>query len=145
MKRCFKCGQVKPVDEFYRHSGTRDGRLGKCKACTKRDVSQHYYRTLDHQQEYEQERNQRMERKVQHREYLRRGKVKFPEKYRARQAVANAVRDGRLLPYPCVVCGMEPAEAHHPDYSHPLDVVWLCRKHHREEHKRLRIYQMEVA
>lgn len=25
-------------------------------------------------------------------------------------------------------------EAHHPDYEKPYEIVWLCRKHHREAH-----------
>lgn len=26
---------------------------------------------------------------------------------------------------------------HHPDYSKPLEVVWMCRPCHLAEHKRL--------
>ncbi len=36
---------------------------------------------------------------------------------------------------PCVVCGDEKSQRHHPDYSKPLEVVFLCDKHHKEEHK----------
>ena len=33
-KRCTKCGEVKPLDEFHRQTATRDGRRPDCKACT---------------------------------------------------------------------------------------------------------------
>jgi hypothetical protein len=33
MKTCTKCGLVKPLTEFYRATGTRDGLRGDCKAC----------------------------------------------------------------------------------------------------------------
>jgi len=57
---------------------------------------------------------------------------KYPEKYRARTAVSNAIRDGKLLREPCSGCGKTGRiHAHHDDYSKPLDVVWLCEMCHR--------------
>jgi hypothetical protein len=38
MKTCFKCGKKKKITDFYKHPRTFDGRLGKCKDCTKKDV-----------------------------------------------------------------------------------------------------------
>lgn len=34
-KNCFKCNIEKPLTDFYKHPETTDGRLGKCKECTK--------------------------------------------------------------------------------------------------------------
>lgn len=56
-----------------------------------------------------------------------------PERRAANVKVGNAVRDGRLRKQPCWVCGAK-AVAHHPDYSRPLDVVWLCQPHHKQTH-----------
>src|SRR3954470_13039008 len=32
-KRCRVCGELKPLDEFYRMAGMRDGHRNDCKAC----------------------------------------------------------------------------------------------------------------
>lgn len=45
------------------------------------------------------------------------------------------IRSGRLIKQPCEVCGSKIVEAHHDDYEKPLDVRWLCKKHHAEHHK----------
>lgn len=49
--------------------------------------------------------------------------------------VQYALSTGRMVRQPCEVCGAEPAEAHHYDYNKPLDVMWLCKKHHSEWHR----------
>ena len=51
----------------------------------------------------------------------------------ARSMANHAIRDGKIVPQLCEVCGNK-AEAHHDDYSKPLNVRWLCFKHHRQWH-----------
>jgi hypothetical protein len=75
-------------------------------------------------------------RVAQRREITKRWLATYPDRRRAQVAVANAIRDGRLQKWPvCAIpeCDRTP-EAHHPDYGRPLDVVWLCRPHHKQAH-----------
>lgn len=74
---------------------------------------------------------------------LKRARDKFillnPQKHKAHLMVSNAVRDGRLVKLPCEVCGsVTRIHGHHDDYSKPLDVVWLCPRHHSQRHRELR-------
>lgn len=49
----------------------------------------------------------------------------------ARSYAACYKKRGKLVPEPCEVSGCEsPTEMHHPDYTKPLEVRWLCRDHH---------------
>jgi hypothetical protein len=64
----------------------------------------------------------------------RRKRVRDPLKRKAQTAVANAIRDGKLQRQPCEVCGAEFAEAHHPDYTKPFEIRWLCPEEHRGVH-----------
>lgn len=53
----------------------------------------------------------------------------------AGNAVRRALKRGDLVRQPCEVCGTtHQIDAHHDDYSKPLDVRWLCRSHHRLHH-----------
>lgn len=77
------------------------------------------------------------------REYRRRNKErckiweskKDPLKVKVRQIVRTLVYEGKLKKYPCVVCGNPKSQAHHEDYSKPLDIIWLCAQHHTDLHK----------
>lgn len=53
---------------------------------------------------------------------------------KARSELNHYLRDKHIERKPCEICG-EKAEAHHDDYNKPLEVRWLCFKHHREWHK----------
>lgn len=56
----------------------------------------------------------------------------------AHNAVYIARKDGAIEPRPCEECGATPACAHHDDYNKPLEVRWLCPKHHMGHHAKLR-------
>lgn len=60
------------------------------------------------------------------------------EKRKAHKAVEVALTKGAMLRQPCARCGNPRAQAHHDDYSRPLDVMWLCSLHHGERHRELR-------
>lgn len=135
MKTCFKCGETKLLVEFYRHKATADGHLNKCKECTKADVRSYRGDNKDKIAEYEYERSKRPDRRLYAAEQGRRHRSENPQKYKARTAVGNAVRDGRLVRKPCESCGSRKSEAHHDDYSRPLDVRWLCKPCHVHAHK----------
>lgn len=134
MKTCILCNTEKPLTEFYRHPQMADGRLGRCKECHKEAVRLNYRANKPKYQLYDQARAKTPSRKAMLLEYQRQRRQRFPMKAVAWNAVNNAVRDGRLKRQPCEVCGATEVEAHHPDYSRPLDVRWLCFKHHRETH-----------
>jgi len=132
-KTCFKCNELKPLTAFYKHNRMADGHLNKCKDCAKTDVSANYRANISHYTEYEKARFKKADRKKQLALYQKRRRTKHPEKYRANYLTGNAIRDGRLIRQPCEQCG-DIAQAHHDDYSKPLDVRWLCFKHHLEHH-----------
>lgn len=67
-------------------------------------------------------------------ERKRRYKHAHPERHAAHAEMTKAIRSGRLIPQPCEKCGEEKVEGHHDDYSQPLSVRWLCKKHHLEAH-----------
>lgn len=78
--------------------------------------------------------------------YKKRRALLDREKNAARAKVYRAIRSGELISQPCEVCGAtKNIEAHHWDYSKPLDVQWLCREHHIEADKQRRILEQNYT
>jgi len=127
-KKCFKCDIEQPIVNFYRHPQMGDGRLNKCKSCTRYDVRKNYAAKIEQYREYDRQRYQADPKK-------RTPKQRAPQKRRAEIALHNAVARGKIKRLRCQMCDDPKSEAHHPDYSKPLDVMWLCRKHHKDIHR----------
>jgi hypothetical protein len=81
-----------------------------------------------------QQKQYRSENSELLKERVRKYRKANPDKDRAHAAVKRAVHKGTLIKQPCEKCGGIDADAHHDDYTKPLEVQWLCRKHHSEWH-----------
>ena len=57
------------------------------------------------------------------------------KKSNARAYANSEQRRGKISPVDCQRCGNPKAQKHHPDYSKPLKVIWLCRKCHNLIHR----------
>lgn len=75
--------------------------------------------------------------------FFRHGEGNIDDNGRASKIVAKAIAKGILTPEPCEVCGKvgrfkdgrNAIQAHHDDYNFPLNVRWLCKRHHDEWHR----------
>ena len=152
-KQCFKCGETKPLDAFYKHPQMKDGLLGKCKECTKVDAREARSKRIDYYREYDRDRGSLPHRRERVKRYAesaggrqsaaasnRRYNEENPGKKAARWALSNAVRDGKVAkPDKCEKCGSDKnIHGHHDDYGKPLDVRWLCAPCHAAVHKAMR-------
>lgn len=148
-KRCTRCGEIKPLDDFRKDSQTRDGHRAYCKECVSR-AEQEYRNRPDIRQKRAEHRQANYGKRRY--DYGDRYKGKYketaviaierwhrnnPGAAQAHSAVYRAVRDGRLphaSDLACNQCGNQALDYHHHNgYSreHWLDVIPLCRSCHR--------------
>ena len=62
--------------------------------------------------------------------------IQDPIKSSARAKLNHALKTGLIMRFACLKCGEAETEAHHHDYSKPLDVEWLCRPCHAAAHRK---------
>ena len=84
---------------------------------------------------WQQKNGQDQQRLARKAEQMRGYSQLHRERHAARRALRTAIESGRVMPLPCAMCGNAKADGHHVAYDMPLDVVWLCRLHHRQLHK----------
>jgi hypothetical protein len=121
MRMCIDCGETKPLEEFQRNAPSAGGRLRFCRDCASIRAAASRARFSEDRRAYDRRRG-----------FRHPGSLKLA----ARNAIAHGLRAGTIERRPCEVCCSE-AEAHHPDYTRPLDVVWLCKTHHARAHRRV--------
>jgi len=118
-KVCSKCKERLKLELFNKRSTTKDGRQAQCRACSNQSRIDWHRRDPEKARAYDRARQNTVEVK-------------------ARAAVSTAVKSGRMVkPDVCTVDGCEETQdiaGHHPDYSRPLYVIWLCRQCHEDAH-----------
>lgn len=118
----------------------KDGRLGKCKDCCKAHAKENRIGNIS-LRIYERSRSKLPHRKEAAKKYVENNRAlvnenskrwaqRNKEKRKAYWKVQEAIERGDLVRQTCEVCGEIKTEAHHEDYSKPLEVRWLCTKHH---------------
>jgi len=99
-KRCSKCKKVKLLSEYNKRPDRKSGYRSECRKC-------------EYDRQYERARRE-------------------PHKIRAKNLARVGTKKGKLQkPLFCERCfKVKKLDRHHPDYSKPLKIVWLCRRCH---------------
>ena len=144
VRRCNICGETRLLESFPRSKGKPLGRGYRCRQCEaaqqreRNKLPEVKKRKAAYNREYSKAYRSTEKGKRSMREDLRKRRERHPERVKATATVNNALRAGKIeKPSYCCVDSSDCSgriEGHHPDYSRPMCVVWLCQKHHREYH-----------
>lgn len=128
-KRCTKCHIEKPLSGFHIDRRKRDGHFSACKKCANEATVNC------------QKKNPRIPDARRRGSRIYRTKLENRLKIISRSLVNKALRKGLIeKSKACMWLYTEKSpcngriEAHHQDYSKPLEVMWLCKKHHEIIH-----------
>lgn len=141
--QCKSCETEKGTRDFYASN------LSRCKECVKASVRSNRADKIDYYRSYDRMRYRQSDDRKAHCQAMgkttpmsvrvekqRERRRANPEKNAARVAVARAIKKGQMQKAEaCYFCGVgDRLQAHHHDYSKPLDVFWLCPPCHGKLH-----------
>lgn len=131
-KRCPWCDTTKPKTGFYKDAARYDGVCYLCKVCwglkRRKMYKKHREKYKEIGKKWYAEHKDEMHKKG--RKWYHDNKERMHVYWKVRKALMH----GTLKKGACEVCGEEKVQAHHDDYSKPLDVRWLCVHHHQQHH-----------
>jgi hypothetical protein len=164
MKKCRKCGIIKPYSEFKKDNRNKGGAGSPCLECYKIYLNSPHQKEgsylrvkkwwslnkekmrgnpklLKRWREYQQKNKEKI--KIYNKQYCKKNREnyriwakRFPEKQRAREKTRHLIRIGIIKkPENCQICNEKiKLQVHHKDYSNHLDVIFLCLSCHKKQH-----------
>lgn len=128
MKACTSCKVEKPLTDFDPNKLGKLGLHSQCIPCRRAATEAWRKRNLS-----KRAADLKAWREKSNGAYIKSNRdweLRNKEKRAAHVRVKWAKKKGLLIPKPCRDCGTSKVEAHHEDYSKPLEVVWLCKRCH---------------
>lgn len=142
MKKCSKCGRILPSDQFNKNKNSKDGLQHRCRQCFSE------YNKARYANNPEKFKADVKRYKEENPESCLKTRIKTcmknPTHMNASRVVEAALKAGAIKnPGVCFGCGCDASEhrieAHHRDYTKPLEVIWLCTPCHRQMDAQRRI------
>ena len=114
-KQCTKCKKTHDISFFNKHGIGSPYLRSWCKNCN--SISITYSQRAEYLKKYSKDYRKNPENQ---------------NKIKARQIIIQAIRHQTITrPTKCSQCSSNAnIEAHHEDYSKPLEIIWLCKKCH---------------
>ena len=124
-KKCKYCNKIMPLSKFAISSVKGYGYYyaGVCKKCKS---------TYDAKSHKERRKNNPIKARERDKFFHLKNRIKrliYPK-------VSYAIKEGKLIkPKLCSICKQNKVRyGHHPDYSKPLEVIWVCGSCHKQLH-----------
>jgi len=110
LKKCTICKRYLPLSSFQRNRSRWDGLEAYCRECNVIKARQW------------REKNRTRMNEIANKSYYN-----HQDRAYARTMSHYYYPEGQV----CSIKGCEElGERHHPDYSNPRDIIWLCKRHH---------------
>lgn len=148
MIKCSRCGRTLPETEFNWAKRAEGKRQSTCRSCCSEYNRKRYASDPERFKKAVKEYKKRDPEAVLKTRLAT--NARSPSQKSAQKCVEAALKAGALVnPGVCYGCGCASdehrIEAHHHDYSRPLDVIWLCTPCHRRMDQRRREHDEQVG
>ena len=140
VKRCTKCEEEKDLDSLVSDKRLKSGKGSMCKRCAVNIQKKRYLDPLFAKAKCGYSKQYAKKNRDRRVELDRAWRLKHPCKKKAQDRINSLIRSGKLVPpAACERCSnADQLQAHHEDYSKPLEVQWLCITCHNTRHKEIR-------